>query len=193
MFMDDGDIDTQVASLGLSRLPSSRPVEASRKICPPFCGNEPFLIFQAYELAIVYKPPYYTCTTGFHAVCKKRTIQSWLVRHFPCVNFKLIESEGLVHRLDVDTSGALVVALTQEAWVAARASLNAHRWEKKYLALVAGQMPRTSYIGTFDFPLLTQQIRQHNGSIYSHTSVSNLGKVAETDFKIKGRYFVSSF
>lgn len=47
---------------------------------------------------------------------------------------------GLVHRLDVDTSGLIVAAKTTEAFEALRASLSAGSWEKCYRALVVGEI-----------------------------------------------------
>lgn len=46
---------------------------------------------------------------------------------------------GLVHRLDIGTSGLLVAARTAADFEALRASLAAGRWDKRYLALVAGR------------------------------------------------------
>jgi 23S rRNA pseudouridine1911/1915/1917 synthase len=48
---------------------------------------------------------------------------------------------GVVHRLDRDTSGALALALTQQARVALRTLFREHRIERRYLTLVAG-VPR---------------------------------------------------
>lgn len=45
---------------------------------------------------------------------------------------------GLVHRLDTDTSGVLVAARTQPAWLAVRASFARGAVHKRYLALVQG-------------------------------------------------------
>jgi 23S rRNA pseudouridine1911/1915/1917 synthase len=45
---------------------------------------------------------------------------------------------GVVHRLDVETSGALWVATDEAAWQRLRAAFREHRVEKHYLALVAG-------------------------------------------------------
>ncbi|HEY8669143.1 MAG TPA: RluA family pseudouridine synthase [Tepidisphaeraceae bacterium] len=47
---------------------------------------------------------------------------------------------GVVHRLDVDTSGALLLALTQETWDALRSAFAQHRAHKTYLALVHGAL-----------------------------------------------------
>jgi 23S rRNA pseudouridine1911/1915/1917 synthase len=43
---------------------------------------------------------------------------------------------GLVHRLDIGTSGALMAARTRVAWAALRAAFGAGEVEKEYLALV---------------------------------------------------------
>ena len=47
---------------------------------------------------------------------------------------------GVVHRLDVDTSGVLLFATEAEAWERLRAAFRAHRVEKVYRALVHGRM-----------------------------------------------------
>lgn len=47
---------------------------------------------------------------------------------------------GVVHRLDVDTSGALVFARTQTAWQRLRSAFADHRVEKVYRAIVLGEM-----------------------------------------------------
>ena len=47
---------------------------------------------------------------------------------------------GVVHRLDVETSGTLLLARTQEAWERLRAAFSEHRTTKIYRAIVAGEM-----------------------------------------------------
>lgn len=48
---------------------------------------------------------------------------------------------GVVHRLDVDTSGAVLFATLQPAWEALRRAFSAHRVEKVYRAVVLGRAP----------------------------------------------------
>ena len=48
---------------------------------------------------------------------------------------------GVVHRLDVDTSGALLFALDASTWQGLRAAFAEHRVEKVYRALVVGHPP----------------------------------------------------
>jgi 23S rRNA pseudouridine1911/1915/1917 synthase len=46
---------------------------------------------------------------------------------------------GVVHRLDVDTSGALLVATEALCWERLREAFREHRVQKRYLAVVAGR------------------------------------------------------
>jgi 23S rRNA pseudouridine1911/1915/1917 synthase len=61
------------------------------------------------------------------------------------------ERAGIVHRLDRDTSGLLVVAKSEEAHRALRAQLTSGRMRREYLALVEGRPPART--GTIDAPL----------------------------------------
>ncbi len=58
---------------------------------------------------------------------------------------------GIVHRLDRETSGLLVVAKTEEAHRALKASLAARTMRREYLALVEGRPPALS--GTIEAPI----------------------------------------
>jgi len=58
---------------------------------------------------------------------------------------------GIVHRLDRDTSGLLVVAKTEAAHRSLREALRERRVAREYIALVEGRPPARS--GTIDAPL----------------------------------------
>jgi len=58
---------------------------------------------------------------------------------------------GIVHRLDRDTSGLLVVARSEEAHRALKAAIAAREVRREYLALVEGRPPARR--GTVDAPL----------------------------------------
>ena len=58
---------------------------------------------------------------------------------------------GIVHRLDKDTSGLLLVAKDDAAQLALSRDLAAHRVERRYLALVQGRLPGPA--GTVDAPV----------------------------------------
>ena len=74
---------------------------------------------------------------------RRGTLVNALLHH--CGALKEIggrERPGLVHRLDKDTSGVLVVAKTELAHRALIAQFKAHTIERRYLALVAGRVVR---------------------------------------------------
>jgi 23S rRNA pseudouridine1911/1915/1917 synthase len=61
------------------------------------------------------------------------------------------ERRGIVHRLDRDTSGLLVVARTQIALTRLQAALAERQIEREYLALVEGRPPART--GTIEAPI----------------------------------------
>jgi 23S rRNA pseudouridine1911/1915/1917 synthase len=61
------------------------------------------------------------------------------------------ERRGIVHRLDRDTSGLLVVARSEEALRRLQAALAQRLIEREYLALVEGRPPART--GTIDAPI----------------------------------------
>lgn len=58
---------------------------------------------------------------------------------------------GIIHRLDKDTSGLLLVAKTEEAHVALSRQLKARTVNRRYLALVEGHLPL--HMGTINAPI----------------------------------------
>jgi len=58
---------------------------------------------------------------------------------------------GIVHRLDRDTSGVLIVATNREAQMALQAQFKAHQVEKTYLALLYGHL--TPQVGAIESPI----------------------------------------
>ncbi len=63
---------------------------------------------------------------------------------------------GVVHRLDVDTSGVLLMATRPESWERLRRAFAEHRVEKVYRALVLGRVPQA---GKAELPLVTARHR----------------------------------
>jgi 23S rRNA pseudouridine1911/1915/1917 synthase len=61
------------------------------------------------------------------------------------------ERPGIVHRLDADTSGLLIVARTDEAHAKLSAMVRRRELTREYLALVEGRPPSRS--GTIDAPI----------------------------------------
>ncbi len=76
-----------------------------------------------------------------HAISERGTVLSAVVAHYPQI-IGVGEGGlrcGVVHRLDNETSGTLLIATTQEHWLRFRLAFAEHRVRKRYLALVHGR------------------------------------------------------
>jgi 23S rRNA pseudouridine1911/1915/1917 synthase len=91
------------------------------------------------------------------------------------------ERAGIVHRLDKDTSGVMVVARTQEALRSLSIQFRDRVVQKRYLALVAGVIKKGS--GTIDVGL-GRHVKERK-KISVHT---NKAREAVTGFIVKERY-----
>ncbi|MEX2547333.1 MAG: RluA family pseudouridine synthase [Chloroflexota bacterium] len=90
------------------------------------------------------------------------------------------ERPGIVHRLDRDTSGVIVIARNDRAQTALMAQLKARRVKKTYLALVQGSVP--AEVGRIEAPI-GRDPRQ-----YSRMAVVSGGKVAVTGYRVRERF-----
>jgi len=85
---------------------------------------------------------------------------------------------GIVHRIDRDTSGLLVVSRSDEVHRALRAAMSARRIEREYLALVHGRPPART--GTIDAPI--GRDRRHPERVSTDTDAP---REATTDFVVE--------
>ena len=90
------------------------------------------------------------------------------------------ERPGIVHRLDKETSGVMVVAKSEKAYYSLVEQFSQRRTEKEYYALVSGVLP--SSVGQIEQP-----IGRHPKNRVKMAVVSN-GKPALTDWKVISRF-----
>ncbi len=88
---------------------------------------------------------------------------------------------GIVHRIDKDTSGLLVVAKTDVAHEGLAKQFAAHSVERKYLAIVSG-IPKIGY-GTIDAPLARSASNRKKIAIVEAKDLGRRGKRAVTHWK----------
>jgi 23S rRNA pseudouridine1911/1915/1917 synthase len=106
--------------------------------------------YEDEHLAVVDKPAGVVVHPG--AGVAAGTLAAGLLHRWPGVRGVGDEGRwGIVHRLDRDTSGLMVVALDDEALRGLRAAVKARRVERTYLALVTG-IPAAP-TGTIEAPL----------------------------------------
>jgi 23S rRNA pseudouridine1911/1915/1917 synthase len=91
------------------------------------------------------------------------------------------ERAGIVHRLDKDTSGVMVVARTREALRSLSQQFKDRVVKKKYLALVAGVIKKGS--GTIEAGLGRHVKERKKISVHTHHA-----REAVTNYKVKERY-----
>ncbi|QOR38415.1 RluA family pseudouridine synthase [Billgrantia diversa] len=88
----------------------------------------------------------------------------------------------LVHRLDRDTSGCLLLAKSRPALLTLNEALKHHQMDKRYLALVAGRWPaRREFVSA-------RLDRYDAGNGERRVRVDAAGKVARTRFAVREAY-----
>jgi 23S rRNA pseudouridine1911/1915/1917 synthase len=106
-----------------------------------------------------------------------RTLLNALLAHAPALAG--VPRAGIVHRLDKDTSGLLVVAKTVEAQTDLVRQLADRSMRRVYTALVQGDPPAS---GTIDAPV-GRDIRAR-----TRMAVTNRGKPARTSYRVLERF-----
>lgn len=102
--------------------------------------NEPKIIFEDESLLVIDKPSGWITNEADTAVGQP-VVQTWLSKNlkYPISNNKLIRC-GVVHRLDKETSGILLVAKTPEVFEYLQRQFKERKVEKSYVALVHGKV-----------------------------------------------------
>ena len=132
------------------------------------------VIFGDRDLIVINKPAGLVVHPG--AGNARHTLQNGLLAFDP--GLARVPRAGIVHRLDKDTSGLLIVARTPEAHTALVAQLAARQIRRGYVALCAGVMTGG---GTVDQP-----IGRHR-SLRTRMTVRADGRAAVTHFRILRR------
>src|SRR3954468_3703551 len=129
---------------GGERLPASEPAEAPE----PDVAPAPFRIAWEDEHLLVIDKPAGVVVHPARGHSRGTLVQALAGR---VAGGEHPERPGIVHRLDRDTSGLLVVARSEEVHAALKAQIAARTLEREYLALVEGRPPARR--GTIDAPL----------------------------------------
>ena len=131
------------------------------------------IVYEDEALAVVNKPAGMLSVPGRR---ERYSVAVWAQRRW--------EGAILVHRLDMWTSGLLLVAKTMEAYHHLQRQFEEHTVKKKYLALVEGA-PAAEH-GVIDLPLSSDPINHPRQVVdYEH------GKRAITEYRVLSRGDVS--
>jgi len=133
------------------------------------------IVYQDEALLVLDKPPGLVVHPG--AGNREHTLQNALLAHEPAL--ARVPRAGIVHRLDKDTSGLLIVARTPEAHTRLVAALKAREITREYLALCVG---RPTGGGRIEEP-----IGRHR-SARTRMAVRGDGRPAVTHYRIEERF-----
>jgi 23S rRNA pseudouridine1911/1915/1917 synthase len=106
-----------------------------------------------------------------------RTLMNALLAH--AASLEAVPRAGIVHRLDKETSGLLVVAKTVQAQASLVKQLADRSMRRVYLALVQGDPPAS---GTIDAPV------GRDARVRTRMAVTHRGKPARTSYRVLERF-----
>jgi 23S rRNA pseudouridine1911/1915/1917 synthase len=146
---------------------------AETRIAPEIMPLE--VVFQDRSLFVINKPAGLVVHPG--AGNARHTLQNALLALDP--KLALVPRAGLVHRLDKDTSGLLLVARTPEAHTKLVAAMSAREITREYLALCTGVITAG---GTVDEPIGRHRTQR------TRMAVRADGRSAVTHYRIVRRF-----
>lgn len=156
-----------------------------------FPEEGPKVALEKNGVLVVYKPAFWTMTTcqdGARAISSRHSaLQDWIRSHMGH-RYKFLytnDRAGLIHRLDVQTSGPIVCGSSPKAFKQLRESLHYHKFYKEYIALMHGALPVRQCCGEMDYPLLTTRERGYSGW---RTCVDPHGQHALTRYEAVAAY-----
>jgi 23S rRNA pseudouridine1911/1915/1917 synthase len=133
------------------------------------------VVFEDDALIVIDKPAGLVVHPG--AGQPDRTLLNALLAHAPAL--AAVPRAGIVHRLDKDTSGLLVVAKTVAAQAELVKQLAARTMRRVYLAVVQGDPPAS---GVIDAPV------GRDARVRIRMTVTHRGKPARTAYRVLERY-----
>lgn len=159
--------------LGGEHIEVAARLEADARVAPE--AQALAVVHQDRALFVINKPAGMVVHPG--AGNPRHTLQNALLALDP--KLALVPRAGLVHRLDKDTSGLLVVARTPEAHAKLVAALAEREIERIYLAICTGAMTGG---GTVDAPIGRHRTQR------TRMAVRSDGREAVTHYRIVKRY-----
>jgi 23S rRNA pseudouridine1911/1915/1917 synthase len=141
--------------------------------------KEPEIIYEDENFLAINKPAgMLVHSTG--AGGEEKTLADWLLEKYPEVKGVGDSPEirpGIVHRLDRDTSGVLIIAKNQKSFEYFKNLFKEKTAKKKYVALALGEV--SPGIGTIDKP-----IKLKDGSVKRTVWEGKDEKEAITDYEV---------
>jgi len=153
---------------------------------------EPKILYEDDGVLVLNKPA--GLVVHADGKSKEKTLTDWLTAHYPRIvsvgepleltSGEVIQRPGIVHRIDRDTSGVLIVAKTQSAYDALKAQFQKRTIKKIYDAFVYGKVKKD--VGVISSPIgrskndfrqfTTAKVRGEMRDAVTHYAVLSRGK-----------------
>ncbi len=133
------------------------------------------IIYEDDSLLVINKPAGLVVHPA--AGHREGTLVNALLHHAP--ELVTLPRGGLIHRLDKDTSGLLVIAKTLTAYTALVSALQKRRIKREYFALVSGELTAG---GSVDQPMGRHPVQRKKRAIVAN------GKPAVTHYRVLQRF-----
>lgn len=133
------------------------------------------IIFEDADLLVINKPAGLVVHPG--AGQPDQTLMNALLHHQP--SLESLPRAGIVHRLDKDTTGLMVIAKSQIAYLALIDMMQKREIQRCYYALVHGIIHCNSTISTFFGRSTKNRLKM---------SVRHSGKLAVTHYQVKEKF-----
>jgi len=126
-------------------------VQTTKVVLPAY----PEIIVETADYLVINKPAGLAVHGGGNL--KENTLADWLMERYPKI--KTVGDDparpGLVHRLDKDVSGLMVIAKNQESFENLKNQFKDREVNKEYIALTHGRIAKDE--GIIDFPITRSQ------------------------------------
>jgi len=137
------------------------------------------IVYEDEAVLVINKPPGVVVHPG--AGNMDGTLSNALLHHAP--ELETVPRAGIIHRIDKDTSGLLVVARTLIAQKSLVEQLQARAFEREYRAVVMGVMTAG---GTVDAPIGRHPVNRTRQAVVANEAPG--GKEAVTHYRVAERF-----
>lgn len=168
----DGDLRASRPVTATSADRSDAPSDDAPYYVVPECKEQIGIVHQDDDILVIAKPAFLLSVPG-RGPENKDCVISRLTLDFPVIH--------LVHRLDLDTSGLMVFALTQPAQASIARAFQERRVHKEYDAILEGIVEQDS--GSIDLPIAPDWSNRPRQKVCPER-----GKNALTHYRVIKRY-----
>ncbi|OGV89956.1 hypothetical protein A2Z41_02910 [Microgenomates group bacterium RBG_19FT_COMBO_39_10] len=138
----------------------------------------PKIIFEDKIILVIDKPAGMVVNRA--ETTKEKTIQDWVGDYLKIKGRGVGDRAGIVHRLDKETSGLLLIAKTPKAFKNLQKQFKERKVEKCYLALVHGKIEPKE--GVIEVPVSRSPYNRQKFGVFLG------GRPAKTGYKVKKYY-----